>query len=1247
NGYSLVATGVGLIPATSAAFNVTPGAATQLVFTQQPPATVVAGNGFSVVVTAQDGLGNTVTTFTGSVTLALGTRPAGAVLTGTTTVSAASGVATFSSFGGLTVAGGYTLVASSSGLQSVVSNSFTVIPAAATTLAFTTQPSNVASGAPITPAVQVAVQDNFGNTVTTATNAITVSLTVPNGAFLGGTLTRSGASGVATFTGLTVDKAGTYTLTAVATGLTNGTSASFIVAAGTATQLAVALSPASVTAGIATSVTVTARDGSGNTAIGYLGTVHFTSSDAQATLPADYTFIAGDNGVHTFAGGVTLKTVGSPTVTATDVSVGSITGFQTATVTPAAAAALFFTVEPSTTTAGAAITPPVQVTARDAFGNTASSFSAPVTLGLGNNPGSATLGGSTTVSAAAGVASFAGLTVDQPGIGYTLTAAATGPTGATSTPFDVVAVGAVMNAWTNGAGGGWSVPGNWSQGRVPATTDSVVIALAGTYTVTLDTTVSLAFLTFGASSGAQTLAMSTRTLTVTNAVSVQSGSTGTISNGTISGSAALTNRGRLTLASATIGTAFVNLGTLVATGPSALTGSVTTNAGDSIIVQGNGTVGAGTLTVSGGSWTNNGAIVLTDVGSAFGATLSVPTGTLTNVAGATIDAPLGANGDRTLNATLDNQGTVTIGTAAARKLTIAPPAGAASSNSATITINSGLLQVTQTGTSPSLTNLGAIQLVGGNFSLNQPSGGTPGTLTSAGALSIGSGRTFTVAGGMLEVPAGATITGTGTLALSGATANVAPDFNTSLTGLTLVNSTWNGPGILTNPAGTTLNLQSSTITAAFVNGGTLVATGPSALTGSVTTNPGDSIIVQGNGTVGAGTLTVSGGSWTNNGAIVLTDVGSAFGATLTVPTGTLTNAAGRTIDAPLGANGDRTLNAALLNQGTVTVGVAAARKLTIAPPAGAASSNSATITVNSGLLQFTQTGTSPSFTNTGTIQVVGGNFSLNQPTGATPGTLTTSGILSIAGGRTLTVAGGVFTVPTGAALTGTGTLALSGATANVTPDFNTSLTGLTLVNSTWNGPGILTNPAGATLNLQSSTIAAPFVNGGTLVATGPSALTGSVTTVAGDSIIVQGNGTVGAGTLTVSGGSWTNNGAIVLTDVGSAFGATLTVPSGTLTNPAGRTIEAPLGANGDRTLNAALLNQGTVTVGVAAARKLTIAPPAGAASSNSATITVNSGLLQFTQTGTSPSLTNTGTIQLAGGNFTLSQPSGGTPGTLT
>src|SRR5205807_889879 len=97
--------------------------------------------------------------------------------------------------------------------------------------------------------------------------------------------------------------------------------------------------PASTTAGQAFSTTVTALDQFNNTATGYLGTVHFTKSDSGAgsSVPGDYTFVVGDNGVHTFTNGVTFVTAGLRTITATDTVTGSITGSANVTVNPAAA----------------------------------------------------------------------------------------------------------------------------------------------------------------------------------------------------------------------------------------------------------------------------------------------------------------------------------------------------------------------------------------------------------------------------------------------------------------------------------------------------------------------------------------------------------------------------------------------------------------------------------------------------------------------------------------------------------------------------------------------------------------------------------------------------------------------------------------------------------------------------------------------------------------------------------------------
>src|SRR5207245_5532790 len=102
-------------------------------------------------------------------------------------------------------------------------------------------------------------------------------------------------------------------------------SAITVPAAGAAT-LTLGGTPGSVAAGTAVSVTLPAMDAFNTTATGYTGGVHFTSSDAAATLPSDYTFTGGDNGAHTFTNAYTLKTGRAPTRKTADTVTGSIAG---------------------------------------------------------------------------------------------------------------------------------------------------------------------------------------------------------------------------------------------------------------------------------------------------------------------------------------------------------------------------------------------------------------------------------------------------------------------------------------------------------------------------------------------------------------------------------------------------------------------------------------------------------------------------------------------------------------------------------------------------------------------------------------------------------------------------------------------------------------------------------------------------------------------------------------------------------
>src|SRR6266545_2324690 len=307
----------------------------------------------ALLVAIQDAQGQTVTSATRDVTVAIAINPTGAALSGTLSVNAVNGVATFTDLHITRVGTGYALGASSSGLTSARSGTFDVAPGAPTHLAFTGQPSNATAGAAITPAVQVAVRDASDNVVTTGTGNVTLAILAnPSGGTLSGTTTVATASGVATFTNLSINRTGSgSSLSASAPGLGAATSNALNITPGPATQLVVTRQP------------------------------------GRARL-------------------------------------------------------------------GVAITPAVQVTIGDALGNAVTTATQSVSVAIGNNPGGATLSGTTTKSPVSGVATFPDLKLDKAGTGYTLAVSATGLAGATSAAFDVSPPLVFTTVTTGGAGRG-------------------------------------------------------------------------------------------------------------------------------------------------------------------------------------------------------------------------------------------------------------------------------------------------------------------------------------------------------------------------------------------------------------------------------------------------------------------------------------------------------------------------------------------------------------------------------------------------------------------------------------------------------------------------------------------------------------------------------------------------------------------------------------------------------------------------
>jgi hypothetical protein len=110
---------------------------------------------------------------------------------------------------------------------------------------------------------------------------------------------------------------------------------------------------------------VVALDDANQPVFNYTGTVHFTSSDGAANLPADFTFTLDDHGFHVFS--VTLLTPGSQTVTVTDTAHSSITGSATIVVRHPSVVDHFGVFAPPVVQAGSPF--PVGVVALDASGD--------------------------------------------------------------------------------------------------------------------------------------------------------------------------------------------------------------------------------------------------------------------------------------------------------------------------------------------------------------------------------------------------------------------------------------------------------------------------------------------------------------------------------------------------------------------------------------------------------------------------------------------------------------------------------------------------------------------------------------------------------------------------------------------------------------------------------------------------------------------------------------------------------------
>ncbi len=224
SGYSLTATATDLASAVSNVFDVN-GTASKLAVVTQPNSAVAGATLAPIVVVIQDSSGNLVVDSTATVTMTINKNIAS--MSGTFTVDAIDGVATFSDLAIVSAAASYRLTMTSTGLKSTNTATFDVTPGAATQLAFSKQPGGGKAAKNWSSQPSITIQDSYGNIVSTGTADIQLDLdpaTGPAGATLSCKVNpRAAVGGTAKFAGCQIDHPGTgYVITATSDSL-NGT----------------------------------------------------------------------------------------------------------------------------------------------------------------------------------------------------------------------------------------------------------------------------------------------------------------------------------------------------------------------------------------------------------------------------------------------------------------------------------------------------------------------------------------------------------------------------------------------------------------------------------------------------------------------------------------------------------------------------------------------------------------------------------------------------------------------------------------------------------------------------------------------------------------------------------------------------------------------------------------------------------------------------------------------------------------
>ena len=700
------------------------------------------------------------------------------------------------------------------------------------------------------------------------------------------------------------------------------------------------------------------------------------------------------------------------------------------------------------------------------------------------------------------------------------------------------AAGTCTDSWKTAVNGDWKEPGKWSTGSVPSSSAEVCITVAGTYTVTADSSsssLSVKSLTVGPESGSATLSLrglgctastnfnATANITTTPFGTIQltnaNGSCSEAEDVNLNWGGTFANAGKITVAAGTAGGTRELEGNLTNTGKISI--GVSTSSNFLIENKGSITVANGAiLSSSGGTMTNGTGGSVTDTGSGA---LELRSGVFNQGPGAAgkvylFDSTLNLLGAGAGTFAFEGSGSLSGNISAAQSVVVqsagcftgsfvTAPAGFTNAGSIELTNVEELCTESEPASlswSGTLTNTGKIT---SNFGAAGGSRELDGNLTNSGAVNIESDTSFGGPSALLTNKKTVTVADEATFFTTGGqtfTDATGGSVTTASGGsLDFANTIFNvGAG---SPGSAPVLLENSSklnLTGASA-AGTFVFRGADTLTGSVAA--GQSVALQSVG-CGSSTEVTAPAAFTNAGSIELTNVegGCAESESAALRwSGTLTNTG--TLTSNFGsAGGSRTLSGSLTNSGAVNI-------------------DSDTSFEGAGAV----------FTNKNAV------------------TVADEATLSTVGGQT-------FTDATGGSLTTTsGSLDLQDTVFNVGPG------------SPGTAPVLL--EGSSKLNLGGASAAGRFL------LRGSDTLTGSV--AAGQSVVLQSVGCVGGAFVTAPAG-FTNAGSIELTNVRGTCAGSQPAQlewSGTLTNTG--TLTTAFGsAGGSRTLTGNLTNSATVNI---------------------------------------------------------------------